>query len=727
MINWKRNIKTEILLKTLFFICISVAGVIVPTYILGKKTAIENAKESIQKLNFSTIQQTAYYIKTTQSLMNNTLTLFQDHTFAYYDKDERLINYLFSILKTVENITSMTFVNEKGSFLSVVKLRGSKLSDKKLLIKKNIPENTWFALRFVNNDPQFPKNVTSYFDCDFKLIFSTTESYPVDDFRNFKWYKRALQEEKTTWSDIHLLHTVNKPGVTSSIAIKDNNKNLKGVLSVDLSLESLSEFLNETRASDNTRSFIVNKKGHIVADSDMPQTVVKDEKQLSILTIKDLEDKNLLKMLLIHQNMSKSSSSEYNFTAFTGENEKEYVTFITYFPGILQLDWKIVSLSPVYDFTESLVATQKNSIYIALIILIVSVVFIYFQTQKLSDPIVELKKEAEKITQLKLNERLVIKSNIYELKELTHSMQELKTTLSNFTKYLPKGLVKKLINTEKEIALGGSLHEITISFSDIESFTNVSEQMSPRQLMLHLSDYFERLSNIIIDNNGTIDKFIGDAIMSFWGAPESNTNQAYEACRSALLCQQKLDILNKYWKSMLKPPLRTRIDINKGYAVVGNVGSSERMNYTAIGDSVNLASRLEGVNKLYGTQTLISHSVKEELDSNFITRPIDIVAVKGKNQGVQIYELVGLKEDSRLIPVSKEQQTFCKLFEDAFNLYLSRHFKQAKEKFTNLEKKNEQEFMFKDFVIPIYIERCKIFIKSPPGKDWDGVVQLTSK
>jgi adenylate cyclase len=296
-------------------------------------------------------------------------------------------------------------------------------------------------------------------------------------------------------------------------------------------------------------------------------------------------------------------------------------------------------------------------------------------------------------------------------------------SLRSFTKYMPRSLVLKLLKSGQDIELGGETRQLTILFSDVESFTSVSERMAPDDLMHHISDYFENLTRIILSQSGTIDKYIGDAIMAFWGAPDEDPDKNTHACRAALLCQARLKVLNETWVREEKPPLVTRIGIHTGDCVVGNMGSSERMNYTLIGDSVNLASRLEGVNKIYGTHIIISEAVYENVKGQFLARPLDIVAVKGKEKGVRIYELVGQYNAEPEIVPTPEQEAFTREFTRGFEFYLKMNWDIALNSFSALKNTNN---LYPE-IVEMYIDRCKTFRKTPPSDDWDGVYHLKTK
>ena len=230
------------------------------------------------------------------------------------------------------------------------------------------------------------------------------------------------------------------------------------------------------------------------------------------------------------------------------------------------------------------------------------------------------------------------------------------------------------------------------------------------------------MTGILTENSGTIDKYIGDAIMAFWGSPSHDINHSVHCCLSALLCQRRLLDLNRKWSYEKKPQLITRIGIHTGEVIVGNMGSSERMNYSVIGDAVNLAARLEGTNKVYGTKIIVSDITVKHLHEHAVVRPLDIVAVKGKNEGVLIYELVALKNSDPLVLPTDDQITFCDDFSKAFRFYLEQRWDEAIETFKSIE------IAFgKDEPCTMYISRCEEFKISPPPPGWTGIYHLKSK
>jgi len=226
-----------------------------------------------------------------------------------------------------------------------------------------------------------------------------------------------------------------------------------------------------------------------------------------------------------------------------------------------------------------------------------------------------------------------------------------------FGKYVNKHLLDEMISKKSEIKLGGEKRDITVFFSDIRDFTSVSEKLFPEELANLINSYLTTMAKIILDNNGTIDKFIGDAIMSFWNAPLEKKDHSFLACKSAIEQIKSLKEFNQK-DSDKKPKLRMGCGIHTGEAIVGNFGSHHRFNYTALGDTVNLSSRLEGLTKYYKIPIIISESTQKLVRTNFDFRKLDMVKVKGKEKPVSIYELC-IEKDTDLV----------EKFENALDLY----------------------------------------------------------
>jgi len=217
----------------------------------------------------------------------------------------------------------------------------------------------------------------------------------------------------------------------------------------------------------------------------------------------------------------------------------------------------------------------------------------------------------------------------------------MRTAVRNFSSFVPRPIVRQLIESGASIELGGTRREVTVLFTDVADFTAKTEKADPSDVMIFTSRYFAALSETIMKHHGTIDKFIGDAVMAFWNAPDDDPDHVVHGCEAVLACLRRNSELNEQFREVGWPAYGTRFGLHAGDAVVGNVGSSDRMNYTALGANINLAARLEGLNKNYGTRVLVSVAVKERVEGRFSFRSVDEIKPKGFAEAVRIFELRG--------------------------------------------------------------------------------------
>ena len=286
-----------------------------------------------------------------------------------------------------------------------------------------------------------------------------------------------------------------------------------------------------------------------------------------------------------------------------------------------------------------------------------------------------------------------------------------------FSTYLAPSVVKHLVDSPEKLVLGGEEREITAFFSDVEGFTSISETLSPHELVELLNEFLTEMTEIILDHEGTVDKFEGDAIIAFFGAPNFLENQAETACMACIEMQKRLSKLRKKWKKEGKPELFMRIGISTGPAVVGNMGSRNRMDYTMMGDTVNTAARLEGVNKLYGTYTLISQTTYAAAGDWSLTREIDSINVVGKNEPISIYQLLGYPGD-----VDERVRESIDYYKRGLYFYRRRDWNKAIMFFLKV-----LSLIPNDGPSNTMLARCNDFKTNPPGENWDGTYSILHK
>ena len=363
---------------------------------------------------------------------------------------------------------------------------------------------------------------------------------------------------------------------------------------------------------------------------------------------------------------------------------------------------------------ENVAESQSSLLMIELLLLLFGLLLSGWVARRVAKPLERITEEQRRIQDLRLDGEFELKSPIVEVDSLSRSLGAMRTSLRAFQIYMPAELVRELILRGEDAALGGQERELSILFADIAEFTSISEELRPEELMLQLSEYLGLLAEIIRTHSGTVDKYLGDGVMAFWGAPVLSEHHASDACRAALECRNRIQELNEAWQAQGKKPFWSRIGIHTGNTLVGNVGSANRMNYTVVGDSVNLASRLEGINKIYQTNIIVSSETQEEAGSQFLFRPLDTVRVKGKKKGVKIFELLDSKEQA-----SEKQKQFCTEFSRGVWAYSVRRFDQAYEAFKQLS-----ETFPDDVPTQIYLRRSRRFSIVPPGVEWEPIIDL---
>jgi adenylate cyclase len=296
--------------------------------------------------------------------------------------------------------------------------------------------------------------------------------------------------------------------------------------------------------------------------------------------------------------------------------------------------------------------------------------------------------------------------------------REKRRARETFSRFLAPAIVEDVLAEGGAVQLGGEKRVLTVLFSDIRGFTSISEKLDPHVLLELLNEYLTPMTEIIVsDHQGTLDKYIGDAIMAFWGAPQEQPDHALRACRAALTMIERLGTLRAKWKERGLPDIDIGIGINTGPMSVGFVGSQDRFyNYTVLGDAVNLASRLEGANKEYGTRMILGPSTYQEVRDQVVVRELDLVRVKGKREPVHIYELLAVA------PGPPELAAFVERFRWGLSAYTAQRWDEAIARFREAD-----ELRGGDPTSRKYVERCEAMRRAPPGPEWDGVFQMKTK
>jgi adenylate cyclase len=537
------------------------------------------------------------------------------------------------------------------------------------------------------------------------------------DPRERPWYRGVGDADGVVISDAYVFSGIDRPGVTLSRRITTDDGTTLGVFAADLSNATLSHFLDQSRIGSHGIVFILDRDGRLIGYPDPAKAVSREHDRLEVVRADAVADP-----IVAGAVRRRDAGSGDHFQAALGAAGEQYLVSFTSVPGVLGKSWTVGVIADADEF----VAPLRRA---SLVILEVGSVFLLFAcfsvirvSRLLTRPIAALIEEAAKIRRLELDAPIEVKSKITEIHALAQALATTKSALRSFGLYVPKELVREMVRKGNDTALGGRRRPLTILFTDLAEFTRTTEALSPEDVLTRLSRYFEVMSQAINDHHGTIDKFIGDSIMALWNAPGEDFDHAANACLATLACRAAAATLNRLIKQEAVPLFHTRFGVHSGVAVVGNVGSSQRMQYTALGAMVNLASRVEGLNKRFGTEILITGDVEAQVRGRFLLRPLGPVVAAGTSVPTALFELLGTAGETSAYPASARDAAQCRSWGGAYSAYLDRDWARAGDEF--------RVFLATygdDAASRMLLAKCERFLGEPPPAEWDGALVFEEK
>ena len=536
------------------------------------------------------------------------------------------------------------------------------------------------------------------------------------------WYKRAVQEGEGGWNDVAVFPTANRAAISTSAPVYFANvsaESFRGVANVVIELERLSRFLQRLRVGANGTVVIIDQAGHIVASPDDKAIAEQEKGQMPTLQQLGGAGNHLLALVnhaigAMQVDLHRISDTTQIEVIDPVDGETYYVTFAPLnFHG-----WLVATIVPVTDFLASIEQSVKYLLAaLAVLTLVMAGLAALLANNLVARPLARIIGELKHIENFRLDQVVRIPSRLREFDSLSAALLQMSRGLASFQKYMPTELVRTLVSQGIEAKPGGNQETLTVLFADLQGFTTLSEMLGEGVVPV-LSEYLETASSAVISHRGTIDKFIGDAVMAFWGAPIDNPQHARDACAAALAMQRTM--MARQAQMQVGDPkraLRVRVGVNTGRMLVGNIGSSDRLNYTVIGDPVNVASRLEAVNKRYGTAIIIGEETRRAAGDAIIVRQLDWVAVYGRAEGIAIYELLAMAADGR------DRLTWTSAYEAGLAAYRERRFADAIEAFSAVDAARAGG----DRPSAIFVERCRALLAEPPAADWTHVAVLMEK
>lgn len=495
--------------------------------------------------------------------------------------------------------------------------------------------------------------------------------------------------------DPYNIRSTGEPGLSISSSIISGGTVI-GAAAANVRLKRISEFLAAKPISPGSITIIIDKAGNVVAHPDFAQAYRKDA-SMSQKKLVEMENPTISTAAF---ERGKRQSENFYFSA--GANNEEYIALFAPFPPNFNKPWEVVVITPVKDFVGEIDANNRKVTIFGGALLVLVILLTYYVSKRLSRPLEVLVEEIKQIFSFQINSKLILTSRVAEISSLIDATQKLKTAISAFAAYVPRELVSDLIRTGTPLAPGGQSQYLTMFFTDLKGFSSLAEVTPTRELLETVSAYLELVTLAVKEEKGTIDKFIGDAVMAFWGAPVIVTDHSYRACVAAVRSQRRMAILNARLAETGKGPLTVRIGIHSDQVLVGNIGSLERLSYTVMGDGVNIASRLEGINKDFGTSICVSNAVFKESGERLWMRPIDLVAVKGRKGEFLIYELLGIRDGDEEVAATPKEKALCAATENAYACYSAGNWGEAESLYQEIVRE------YDDPLARVMVSRCGV-------------------
>jgi adenylate cyclase len=613
----------------------------------------------------------------------------------------------FDVLTVHVTVSTLSFGNERGEFVMVKRRPDGALWTKRIEGEGAARRVVWrrrapgAGLAAVAHEVEDPR-----------------DTY---DPRARPWYTGAVRSGGLHWTDVYVFHTDRVPGVTAGLPYAGPGGGLRGVISVDVSLVDLSRFVGRMRVGDSGRAFVLDRQHRIVAWPEVGALTVREpeagpEDAGRLLHVSECASAPVREIaqrpeLLAEVRAGGDGIRGRRYRA-GGQHWLAALEPIaidpqqTWLVGVIALEDELLREARSARLKSGLLALGLAGLALLVGVAIARVV---------ARSLTVLARESERLRRLDLTGETPTSSRFREVHEVLEAFDGMKVGLRAFEKYVPVDLVRTLVEQHTDPVLGGESRELTIFFSDIRDFTTLSESTPPDVLARLLGDYLAAVTDRIEAAGGTVDKYIGDAVMAFWGAPRPVDMHAHAACRAALQVQAAIDALGAGDPDA--PDLYTRIGIHTARVIVGNFGSESRLNYTAMGDGVNLASRLEGLNKLFGTRLLVSGDTWARVRDGFEGRYLGRVAVKGRREAVRVHEVLGCRGEADPARVARARR-----YEEAMEAYAARRWYEAQKGFGALHEEDPGDRASREM-----LSRCRVLRKRAPGDDWTDAITMTTK
>jgi adenylate cyclase len=689
------------------FVVLSVLGTALLIHLSWSRTARENVADVARQLNEQIVasirSNLTDVLRNTQATEEAVRSIFSSGAISPWDESKR--EFIFqALLLSQPALSRITFGWPTGDFFASEKFEEE---------LHNV-EVSWNARK-----GYIERRVDRYLPEPGEPLFLERKTDPSGySVLNQPWYRKAAKADHTVWTQTSDFPDSKQPAINISGSLMLYN-HFVGVISVSVELGRLSIFLAQQRVGTTGTVAILDSTRNIMASQDPAEREAEKAGLVRNLDTLDAAKSPLLAVArrALDTNMLKLAELKMVQPLAPVHGADGALYYVSLSPANFR-DWSVVTIIPEKDFLGNIDRNTQRLLYgLAVFTAVMILASILLADRLIGRPLIRIARQLGNIESFRLDRITRVPSPLRELDDLSGAIMQMAHGLTSFQKYLPTELVRTLVSQGIEARPGGQQQTLTVLFSDLAGFTTLSERLGP-EIVPVLTAYLSGASKAIVEQKGTIDKFIGDAVMAFWGAPLPDPRHAEGACRAALACERAMAGLTAP-DGAGGQQLRLRIGINTGSVLVGNIGSEERLNYTVIGDAVNLASRLESLNKSFGTDIIIGAATREAVGAAVLVRELDTVAVYGRTEGAAVYELIAMADEAP----ARQSLAWIAVYESGLAAYRARRWAEAIDLLAKVAAARGRP----DPAAEHLIERCRALLADPPGPDWQPVTVMGSK
>ncbi|MCX6995369.1 MAG: adenylate/guanylate cyclase domain-containing protein [Chlamydiae bacterium] len=657
----------------------------IPSYFIGKNMSEKLWENLAAQIASSTSRITLNYLDTAKPVTRFLHEAVLQGALDLKNRDQ-IRNFTADILHSYDNFTWVAFASITGEYTAARRPSGSPFIYGRMTTIEEY------------NSIGTPKTLNEQRVWDNHLWKDPITFIDNYDPRTRPFWKEGIFKIGGSWSSPFKEWDSGLSAFSYTLIQNDAKGALQGLWEIQFRTDYLSSFLSSLKIGKSGELWIISQNGTIFASS--------KGAHFTLQSVNTTREQNPLLF------------NAWQALALQGERQTsfsfgDYLAYIKDIPNLGNLNWKILTIIPKSDFLGPIEHLSRILIIGGIALCILFSLLGNFFFAHISEQLRAVAYEINELGRLNISSKNFGRKSsfIKEVSIMLAATARLKIGLNSFIKYVPLDIINNVIRSGRQAILGSRKDKMTVMFSDLTNFTELAEQLPPVRLLEILSDYFTAMGLTIQESHGQIDKFIGDSIMAFWTSSDVVTGHAKSACHTALIMKIRLEALSREWHINNMPFLSQRIGIHTGSLMVGNIGSPEHMQYTIIGDSVNLGSSLEALNKFYGTDILVSENTVMEAGPEFLFRPLDFISINDQSEVLLIYELIGEIEK-----VSPEIRHAVETYKEGLQLYRAHKFMYAVQKF------EEALEAFKDHDLPsvLMAQRCRNYVLHAPPATWDG-------